>query len=236
MASDAQIAEWLRRKPMKSATRLQMFNQATEAMVYEWPLEDMPSEALERATILAETAQEDCNRANAGEQRYTVKARNAEGKIVANLVLEVELDADYALHKMADSAGGYAALALRDLLQHKNKDQQQQHNATTAALKIVVETNRELMIDRQKTNLLFSTLLEKIFELKLAQITPTNEDGDDVLKEAWAVQLDKVTDGAITHIFPRLGNLLDEQTKKLLADTKPKKGRPPKTKNGARAK
>ena len=136
---------------------------------------------------------------------------------------------------LRNSAGGYAALALRDLLQHKNKDQQQQHNATKAALTIVVDTNRELMQDRQTTNLLFSTLLEKIFELKLAQIAPT-EDGDDVLKEAWAVQLDKVTDGAITHLFPRLGNLLDEQTKKLLADTKPKKGRPTKSKNGARAK
>jgi len=238
MASDAQIAEWLRRKPMKSATRLQLFNQATDAMIYEWPIEDMPPEPLARASVLAETAQEDCNRQNAGDQRYTVKARNADGKIIANLVLDCEFDSDLALHKMADSAGGYAALALRDLLQHKNKDQQQQHTATAAALKIVVETNKELMVDRQKTNLLFSTLLEKIFELKLAQITPTNEDGDDVLKEAWAVQLDKVTDGAITHLFPRLGNLLDEQTKKLIAEGKPRKGRPPKSKakNGARAK
>lgn len=238
MASDAQIAEWLR-KARKKATRLQLFNSDTDILIYEWTLEDMPENHIECAVIIAETAQAACNRAQTGDQMYRVKVRNEEGKVTGNLVLEVAIDPNHALQQLADQQGGFAGIALTQILQHRNKDQQQQHHATQAALKIVLDTNAALMVDRRQTNALLFDLLSKVFELRLAQVQATEEGDQTVIQEAWAVQLDKVTDGAIKELLPRLGDLLDEGTKTLLANAPKKKGgRPRKTKqtNGAQTK
>lgn len=229
MATDAQIAEWLRKH--KKTARLQLYNQATSTMVYEWLMEDAPDNLVEFASVISQTAQEECNRGQVGDQMYQLKARAEGGKVTGNLVLEVCIDPAYAFQLAAGQHGGLIGIALTQVLTHKNKDQQQQHHATQAALKMVMDTNALLVADRKQTNQLLFDLLGKIFDLRMTALQADNDD--TVIQEAWAVQLDKVTDGLLTEAIPRIGTLIDEGTKRLLAEgPKNKGGRPKKKTNG----
>jgi len=232
MSSNEQIASWFR-KSRKKATRLQLVHQGVdgaERLVWEWTVDDLPTSYVECSTVITEAAQTATNTAQEN-QSYVLRTLDDNGSVLSNLILETE--ADIVMQASSpDNAAAFMTVAMGQVLQHKNKDQAQQHTATAAALRVVLETNKELMHDRQKSNALLFDLLTKVFELRMSEVRPADGD-EDVMKQAWAVSLDKATDGIVTHLMPAIGKVLDEGTRKLLEEQLPSKGGRP-TKPGSR--